>query len=151
MTYSKAISFGESRCAKAELILSTSIIAWSIETRHLLCPVSDVPVKYLVFGIAFQVIIHAPHAVDYVVFNGVTCGPLHCAQHDTSTDDGTIRYCLNPTWLFNLEFRIQDCLRLITHSTTLITNSVAGTAESSYERAYVISISIYRCRHMTRV
>ena len=47
--------------------------------------------------------------------------------------------------------RIQDCLRLITHNTTLITNSVAGTAESSYEREYVISLYLYWCRHMTRV
>ena len=150
MTY-QAISSGESGCAKAELILSTSIIAWSIESRHLLCAVSDVPVKYLVFDIAFQVIIPAPHAVDYVVFNGVTCGPMHCPQHDISIDDDCIRYSLDPTSFFNLEFRIQDCLRLITHSTTLIINSVAGTAENSYERAYVISISLYWCRHMTRV
>ena len=106
----------------------------------MLCAVSDVPVKYLVFDIAFHVIIPALHAVD--VFNGVTCGPMHCPQHDISIDDDCIRYSWDPTSFFNLEFRIQDCLRLITHSTTLIINSVAGTAENSYERACYSNIAI---------
>ena len=45
---------------KAVLLVSTSIIACSTGSRHLLCTVSDVPVKYQVDVTAFQVILIGP-------------------------------------------------------------------------------------------
>ena len=114
----KATFQGQCR-VKAELLHSTSIIAWSTGSRNPLCAVSDVPVKYQVYVTAFQVILGGPNEVEYVVINDANCGTMHSPQHGTSIDDDSIRYSLDLTCLSDLEFRLQNCLRLGTHISTL--------------------------------
>ena len=58
---------------------------------------TPLPVKYQIDVTAFQVILDGPHEDDYVVFNGATCGRTHTPQHDTSIDDDSICYSVDPT------------------------------------------------------
>ena len=68
--YAESHVLGGQCCVKTELMLSTSIIAWSTGSRHLLC--TPTYLKYQADVRALYVIFDGIHEVDHVVLNGAT-------------------------------------------------------------------------------